>query len=150
MANLVEYIPGGGNVFTASLTLTSAQLLALVEIPVQVVAAPGAGMVINPITSVWKYHFGTTPYTINGAQIVLTTPPVDVSLINIGMTGFLDQSNDYIQFSALLGSSANTTPIFDTAGIYENQPLVVGNIGSDLTAGDGTLEVTVLYQIVTF
>lgn len=55
-----------GALQVATLRLTSAQILALDTVPIQIVAAPGAGAVVSPVVAAVSYTFGTKAYNTAG------------------------------------------------------------------------------------
>jgi hypothetical protein len=142
---------------SASVLVTSAQLLALTSAPV--VLVPGvSGHYLSLQGAILEYIFGTTPYTIpasNEFDIQVGPSAVDGSdaniVGNIPATGFIDQSNDVI-FDATnititgglpLGGGGNIpAPSSEASGqaIY-----LVEQGGTDVTVGDGTLKITVYY-----
>jgi hypothetical protein len=136
---------GGGALQVARVEVTSAQLLALVETPVVLVAAPGAGKVLVPISVAWQYKFGTAPYDAPGSATVdYSSLAGDISGPGIG-SGCLDQSSNQFNFLAIYLNGPNPQ---STA---ENLALVLANeAGSgDFSQGDGTLTVTIAYYVVT-
>ncbi len=139
---------GGGPIQMATVTLGSSQLQNLKGTPVSLVAAPGAGQLLNVISALAEYKFGTTPYAIPARgrlNLVLGNPanyeaPLDTS----GMygAGLLDQTTKQIRFmpQASLG---------DSQGNFENQPLLaINDSPAEWTNGDGTVTITVYYTIV--
>ena len=54
---------GGGVVLSATVTISSAEILAGLTTPITIVAAPGAGKVIQPVLSFYSLQFGTVAYT---------------------------------------------------------------------------------------
>lgn len=128
-----------------TVTLTSAQILALHGTPVTLIAAPGAGQMILLQQVSMEYIFNTTPYTVPvGANLRSSINGVNVGT-DIAATGLLDQNANTIAYSR---AGNETTGI--TVATLANQPLVISNTNAtEFTAGDGTLVVNVLYNIIS-
>src|SRR5690349_7998744 len=135
---------GGAAVQTATITLTSAQILGLYTTPVQVVPAPGTGQLLNPLSFTLQYKFGSTPYTVSpqGIQFISGAPGRD-EYGSVTTSNLLDAPS-----SRVATASANGQAGGDPA-TYANQPLMVDLSTSDPTGGDGTLTITVTYTVVT-
>jgi hypothetical protein len=136
-----------GAIQVATVTLTSAQLKALRATPVQLVAAPGAGKVIQAISSFWQYSAGATPYTVPDGSLVIYNATAGLVLgerFTENAAGFLDQAASQV----LLLNADNTQA--QPATSFANKALLIANNGSgEWTAGDGTVIVTVYYAVVT-
>lgn len=127
-------------------TLTSAQLLALKATPITIVAAPGAGLMIQVDALSFYYKFGATGYTLNAGTLKLFMGPAAnaKALCASQATGLIDQAaNRAVPFVALLNPGALT----DAQAL--NVDLVVANDGAaEFTLGDGTVDVIVAYSVV--
>jgi hypothetical protein len=125
--------------FTA--TLSSAQLQHLKASPVQLVAAPGTGKLLNLVSVVGQYKSGGSAYTVtDGGQfnLALGGSPIHITLT---ATGFIDQTSNQVQMNSGSHGGAQNS--------MENQPLIVSNDGSaEWTDGDGSVIVTVYYTVV--
>lgn len=130
----------------AKVTLSSAQLLALKTTPISLLAAPGAGKAIDVISITLRYVFGTTAYTLNAGtfKIFYGTTANAHALV-------ADQS-------ALLTNTATKTIVglptlvvaADSDANSLNNAIFAGNDGgANYTLGDGTVNVTLVYSIVT-
>jgi hypothetical protein len=131
---------------TASVTLSSAEILALLETPVTIIPAQGAGKSIISNLAVLQYKFGTTPYTVpDGATLALGT---DIAS---------DSPSDFITDPTLtFGTSANQVATLTGGGVVPqassaNTPFVVGllDVDTDMTLGNGTAIITVWYTVLT-
>jgi hypothetical protein len=127
-----------------SLVITSAQLKALHGTPLTIIAAPGVGFAIYPISLVLQYDFVTTPYTIHGESIVLDYNNAGSAFKQtFSETGFFDQGASQIKFFD--GVIAN-----GALSVVANQPFTIGSTGgTDMTAGDGTAVVYIYYALIT-
>jgi hypothetical protein len=132
----------GGAVQSATVTLSSAQLLHLRAAAVQLVPAPGAGNVIKPISLTLEYKFATAPYTAPDGNFTIGTPGFAAAVQQPGV-GLVDQSSDQIAFLGGFGGA------FGPRSSFENQPIIASQNGSaEWTAGDGSVVVSVTYTVV--
>lgn len=133
----------------ATLTLTSAQVLALRATPIQIVAAPGAGKVIRPVCCDVKMTYGGTNAFTNGQNFTLKHGSGSgTSMGTVNTASMLNGTTTaYTINNVMMGSNSVA------ATIMENQSLVVQNGGaSEITgnaAGDNTVTVTLLYYILS-
>ncbi len=137
-----------GIVSYATVSLTSAQVKALETTQITLVAAPGAGKMIQFESATLKLVYGgTNAFTEGGDNLAIKyTDDSGVAVSQtIEMTGFIDQTASMY---------TNAEPAIDaivTAAAAENAPLVLDNLGSAIAgnaANDNTLEVSVAYRIV--
>ena len=137
-----------GVIQKATLAITSAQLKALNTTPLDIVAAPGAGMVICVIAASFAYTFNTAGYTPNGTlALFYNGKSAATSILHVNQTGFIDQSASQVKVPPLSATFDGTqTPLFATSTVT-NKSLQVGASGNPST-GSGTLTVTVWYDIV--
>jgi hypothetical protein len=132
-----------------TITLTSAQLLALSATEVALIPAPGAGKFINIISGTVSYHFGGTAYIVGGADIEfgygtlaeITSNP----FYEFAAGGFLDQAASQLMTSNAFFSDAeeDIVPITEVV----NLPFAVIS-NTALTTGNGTMTVDIVYQIL--
>lgn len=121
---------------TVKVSLSSAQILNSFTTPVELIAAPGAGKYINVLSLVQKNNFVTTPYATN------TTARIE---INDG-TFFSYYFETEIVFTAtsirkLLQVDEDDMPV-------ANLPLRFKTQTGNPTAGDGTIDIHITYQIL--
>jgi hypothetical protein len=135
---------GGIGMQVATVTLTSPQILALKETPVQLAASPGAGFAILPVVFFLRYNFVTTPYGVTSTTGAIGTAGMlgnDNPWVAFGGTGVMDQTAS--TFFAVPGES-EAGPLSTVGGA-----MLIGNIGADdFITGDGTLTVTMYYVVV--
>ncbi len=140
---------GAAPLQTATVTLSSAQIKSLAGAPVQLLPAPGASGTIIVTNLVSTLNFGTVAYTDAGA--VSLSVRYDVGPSTVG-TNFSALYNVITSSASQTGVDVpdpvinpNPSPVANV----QNKALVLVNTGAnDFAAGDGTLTVTVTYQIV--
>lgn len=128
-----------------TVTLTSAQILALKDTPVLIVPAPGANKTIVPVLITASMHPGAIPYTlVIGTELQFTWDdgtPGAIFIAQFAAAGLLD---------TLVPNFAAEDPFINevdpTAG-SRNLPLNlrVSPATGNPTLGDGTLEITVFF-----
>jgi len=134
-----------------SVTLTSAQLLALSTTPTTLVPAPGAGFYIAPSYGYMQYHFGGTAYTspaVGNDCYLLYGPPPEVNPTNLIM--LYDWA---ATASGIIKATASTTFIFICGeGLVPyttcNNAAVTFSAPNALGAGNGTLTITLNYSVL--
>lgn len=125
---------------SATVILTSAQILVLFTTPVQLVAAPGPGLAIVPTFALLNYIAGSAAYTTATLSIVYGSPSTVVAFSNF--TSQLSSSTSNASYKA---SSLN---IGNSSGII-NLPLQIQAIGGiNPAGGNGTVSVTLWYYVV--
>ena|SRR5882672_8395623 len=140
------------------IVIASADLLLLPGANPIILASPGAGKVLVVESIMWRYIFGTIPYTPgnadNNLQVSYESDPA-IFLIggaSINCTGFVDQSVNMLawmaeQFYQRGDTTLQAYPETDAA----DQPLVLTITGTTpaLILGDGSLEIEVLTHVFT-
>ena len=133
------------NVQVASLTVTSAQLLALKGADILIVPKPGPGFAIDLQTLSLRINFVAPAYTLNAGTLKIYQGP---SVNNIALTADLSAILTQGGTSDNVGIMAATTGIAIQANV-ENQGLTLGNTGTaQFTLGGGSLDVILCYLIV--
>ena len=128
------------NNLVATVSLSSAQILALNTTPIQLVAAPGANKMIVVSVVAFYYDHNTTAYATN-TTLHLRYASAASSGITLG--NFITQTQDVI--------ATQTGNLFTSApNAFINQALNITVDTGNPTAGDGTLVVKVYYRIVDF
>lgn len=131
---------GSGIVKTATVTLSSAQVLQLHTTPIQLIAAQGAGTVIVPIEiSVW-IDYNTTAYATDVALRLYFNNNA-VTWQNLGAT--LDKTADFYRQLSIQGNASITG-----ANTLENVNFAVSTGISNPTAGDSPVKITVIYTVI--
>jgi hypothetical protein len=119
--------------------LSSAQLLDLVANPVTVIPPPGPGLMVVATHLQASYRFGGNAYVIpsNNPTLIFDGPSgTVVGLLPCDPTGVADNA------------AAAPTPAATALDLteYENRAVVL-TIDQDMTGGDGTVVVSVIYAV---
>lgn len=146
-AGTLELSVSSSTMAQTTITLSATQIKGLDMTPVTVIPAPGAGKTIVPFLMQSKFVYGGTSAFTNPQPLTLffkdnTTPEV----LTISASGFVDATANVYQLSDL-------EPDNHTAANYEDQPMIVSNIGGSAITGnaanDNTIKITVFYAIQT-
>ena len=154
--SLLDEIPSGGadhtqthrdlanallaGVQPATVTLSSAQLLALDTVPITIVAAPGAGKWVNIHRVGWYYKYGTAPYAGNPfVYVMYAGHPAGVPNTYQTIDGGAD-AIDAMPFPSI--STIDPT-------LLVNKAVVAFDVDGPMTGGDGTERIDVWYSIET-
>lgn len=129
----------GSDIRSTSLLIPTADVLQLNTTPQTIVAAQGAGTVIEVVSAFAKIDFNSVAYATNTnmyIQSATATAPQGLTTIN----STVSQINRFRLTDA--GGAALTQ-------ILENQDLQITVATGDPTAGDSDITVYVLYRVVT-
>lgn len=147
---VVVTLPGGGSqtVLKASVTLSSAEILALASTAIQIAPAAGAGLMLVPLQATVTLDFGSIAYA-DGGDLVLIYHGDEAENLNVYL---LAASGSLVREGADSIVPTAVTPN-DSANAYTpasqaNVGLDVFNDSSAFTAGDGTVTVTLLYYTI--
>ena len=125
----------------AEVEISAAEILDIFTTPKTLVAAPGAGKLLEFISLVLAYDYNTTVYTI-GAATDLQVKYTDAAGVAVSttqaVTGMLDQATD--QLRALDKLEVSVTPVVNTA-------LVLTLAGANPTLGDSPIHGKVAYRV---
>ena len=125
----------------AEVEISAAEILALFAAPKELVAAPGAGKVLEFISLLLAYDWGTVAYTIGTAgnlQVKYTDGSGVAVSTTRAATGFLDAVADAL--SSLDKLEATVEPAV-------NEPLVLTVATASPTAGDSPIHAKVAYRV---
>lgn len=133
---------GSGVVYSASTTISSAQLLAIHTTPITLVAAQGANTIVIPLRITYYMDYNTTTY----AGDIVTKAVLDPSGVNanFGNNSIIGLTSDGI--ISITGTTLNSSGSIST---LFNTPLVLTTATSNPTTGNSPLKVTVTYIIIT-
>lgn len=132
---------------TASGTLTNAQVKALHATPVQLIAAPGAGKIINVVQMTGKLAYGgTNVFTAAASQSIQAYYGTVISIANIlNNAGVIAAASQY----SVQGGQYNSSAYASIANVAVNayNPIVTEITGN--AANDNTVPWFIVYYIVT-
>jgi hypothetical protein len=126
---------------TVKVTLSSAQLLDLANTPVDLIAAPGAGLSIVINTFTVKYTYGTVPYDFAGALYC------GFSSIIASTTTLANVSNSALATTNNVSGSVFATTFGTTDRLVSNDKLQIST-DTNPTVGDGTLTLWISYTTI--
>ncbi len=130
-----------GKTYEATLSITSAQILALYGTPLDIVATPGAGYYIEAISASCIMTYGSAVYVTN---------------VSLGVWCAGAGAPQLQNATALISTASRTTKFYIPVGItgdsttqlVENTALQIKVSTGNPSVGDGTAIVKVLYRIV--
>jgi len=126
------------NIQCASLSIATADVLTLNSIPVELVAAPGAGYAIEVINASLKMVYNSVAYATNtSVQLLVSGAAQYQSAFNGSVLSSASSTFNSIGKSALAGTN-----------VIENAALNVTVGTGDPTAGDSDIEIFVLYRLI--
>ena len=126
----------------AEVEISAAEILDLFATPVELVAEPGAGKVLEFISLLLAYDYGTVVYTIGTAtnlQVKYTDAAGAAVSTTQAVTGMIDQATD--QLRSLDKLEVSVTPVVNAALVLT---LAVANV----TAGNGVIHAKVAYRVL--
>lgn len=130
---------------SVSVSLSSANILALLGTPITLVAAPGVGFVIVPIMIVVEFFGGGVAYTDAGGAVSFNIGTASGALANNNIFLVTVSPNKRIQSFPWPGAT-------DTAGnppTDDNGALTISKITNNFAAGTGTAKILVQYLILS-
>lgn len=128
---------GDGVTRYKEVSITNAQMLDLADTPVELIAAPGAGKVIEVESVVFLFDY-TAAYTAGGGDDLDICYGAETAIIATGeATGFVDATADDMLFVTRV---ANFSP---SKTVAENVAVVLANDGTDFGGGDAANAVRV-------
>lgn len=139
------------NILSASITLTSDQILSLAETPVTIISSPGAGLYVNIIALTIEYVFKTTPYSVADSSETFNIVPAGRQasiLISVYQAGLVDQTVSSVAGLSATLQAVNNDDNAVPMATYKNEAIQI-NASEDVTDGDGTMVVTIYYAIET-
>lgn len=139
----------GGVTLERRVEVTSAELLALATTAKELVPAPGTDKVLEFVSAVIKYNYGSVVYAEPSApdEMVIQYSGGQDVCTDIDTTNFIDQENDEIRLATFNETDMATTVDLEA---IKNTSLVLFNSGTDWTGGDGTVDVRIMYRVHDF
>jgi len=130
---------------TATITVSTAELLALATTPKELVAAPGADKIVEFLGAKLILNYNSIQYTEAGDNMgIKYTDASGVQVSDtIECTGFIDQAADTVTSAVPIKDA-----IVAAAGCV-NQALVLDNLNANFAAGNSEMFVQVRYRIIT-
>lgn len=122
-------------------TLNATQVQAL-NTPFTLIAAPGAGKMIDVLRYYYKFNFVSTAYTSNTSLQSFWGGSGGPSITS--NTNFLGNTQTNI-----VRPSLTTTALNQDVADFEDQPIVLYAAGGNPAGGDCTIVVYIAYQIIT-
>lgn len=142
---VLNTLDGTGGAKYVDKLITTAQVLALYATPIEVAAAPGAGIYREFLGAQILIDYNSAAYAgiASGEDIVFkytNAAGVNVSQ-TVESTGFLDQTSDSL---ALVGpSGTNLTSVIASVA---NAAIVVHILSGEVTTGNSPLKIRVFYR----
>jgi hypothetical protein len=137
-----------GQTIRASTTqISPAELLALSATPVQLVAAPGPGEVIVPVSIIASLGPATAPYTSDGGFTGLAAASLGSTWLDINSWLANDPGDSRALRVASNDADISRLVWLDFGINYVDQPLMLMS-SSNLASGDGPLSLTVFYVVI--
>lgn len=124
----------------AKVTLSSAQILALFTTPITVIAAPGAGKLINLINVTARLNYNSIAYGAGNDDIAFSLNAWTL----VTFTGFLSNTTNY---AGIFSAFANADDI--SVSPIANQPVTVAALTGNPTLGNSTVDIYATYNIIT-
>ncbi|MEA2066016.1 MAG: hypothetical protein U9O65_02780 [Thermotogota bacterium] len=124
---------------TASVDITTGEILALNTTPQELVAAPGAGYVIEFISAVLILDYNSAAYATNGDLSIQTDTTNTTLSDTVGLSDFLAQTADTIRTVQVLSADTN---------LDANEALELFCGTGDPATGDSPITVKVTYRIL--
>lgn len=131
------------SLYSSIVTLTAAQVKALNATPITLVAAPGAGYFIEPVSILARLIYGTVAYDgIAGEDLSFkwTNASGAQMLTAIEATGFLDATADAYRLTYPINLAANVVPVANAA-------IVAHMLTGEIATGDSLLRFETTYRI---
>lgn len=135
--------------FARTITLTAAQVNALDTTPINVVPAPQSGYALIPQNLIVAKTSGTAAGSVANDPIALVYTGDTTPIIALDAVGAATVSNDVLATgnSAATYTAANGM-IISSAEVYVGKGIDISAPGATIGSFDGTLQVTVLFNIV--
>ena len=131
----------------ASVTITTAQLLALNATPIEVIAAPGAGYFIDFLGATIWYDYNSAAYAgiAAGENLVFRQTDGSGAVVSseVETVGLLDATADVIVKCAALSDVSVGSYV-----IADNKKIVIHLLSGEVTTGNSPLKIKIQYRIM--
>ena len=144
-ASQIASLLGCKCILESKVTLTSAQILALNSVPQQIVPAPGAGLIIQPVSFLFAYNYNSAAYATNKTLIIYNNASQSLEYFLNDTLLAQTSSSTAVTVASVGGTQIINSPISSV----ENQPLMIYVQTGNPTGGDATLTIYTTYTIVT-
>lgn len=124
-----------------TIKITSAEALLLYSAPKELVAAPGAGRVIEFVSAVLHLDYGTLTYAANGTLTVRTASSDSVLSGILAAAEFMHATADKV---------ATMVPKSTGIGLDINKAIELYMPSGEVNTGDSTITVVVGYRVHNF
>lgn len=128
-----------------TVSLSSANLLAMYATPITVIAAPGAGKVILIENALLSFTHVSTAYASGGTIRLQYTGSADNLLTTGFQTNVLNTASNNLDYCVATRNVSYASPI----GIAANTAVQITNATGAYTTGNGTAKLFINYRIVT-
>ncbi len=142
---------GSSELLVAKLTLTSAQIKALRATPIEIVAAPGAGKVIMPISAYYYFLYGGTDAFTNlqTCAVRINNAGTLTQIYELGPIGLGGTTSSFSQTSLV----SSTSPLTSVPTDMINRQAIFKNVGASEITGNAsnnnTLSIAMIYYVWT-
>jgi hypothetical protein len=146
---LAQGLQGAFGLQYTEVTLSSAQILALLTVPITLVAAPGVGFYVCPLLVVMKLIGGSVAYTDVGGAVSLGAGTLTVALASNAIFLVTVSPNTRKQLIHPLAAAVGVGNT-DTAAnppTEDNAAFAISKITNNFAAGNGTMRITTYYTI---
>ena len=133
-------IDGSKFILSTKVSLSAAQIKTISTVPISVIAAPGAGKVIEIVSAFLSFNYGTVTFD--------AAADFEVSLYTdtAGARQFSTANN-------ILNKTSSTIQTFDkdastSSQLVDNKAIFIDG-GDDSTVGDSTIDLYINYRIIT-
>jgi hypothetical protein len=142
--NLTSPILGAG-LQSATVPISSAQILTLNTAPTILIPAPGAGKTIVVVKATVNFLHGATAYTAPGGNLQLLMGTTSGTAIQGALCADSILNNNSTNSFCTSSAVASTNP----SSQFINLPVSINDNNGNPTTGNGTLSVNVLYFVQT-
>jgi hypothetical protein len=137
-------IDDGQGVLIKKVAVSSAELLNIYTAPKELVPAPGANKFINVLGLTFRYDYNSIAYATNTTVAAgYDSSASGLNVVIYTKASFINQLSDETVFANVYGS----TPLISSLTSYVNKNFGVSISTGNPTAGNGTLQVIVVYTI---